>query len=79
MGPDRGGPAIVADLTPREQEIAELVAEETLNNKAIALRLGISVCTVRTHVEKIGMKIPGPGRTKHRIIRWYHTRILHKS
>lgn len=40
------------DLTPRELEVAALVASG-LSNKAIAARLGIAASTARIHVERI--------------------------
>jgi non-specific serine/threonine protein kinase len=52
--PPRGGLADrpVAALTPREREVAALVAEG-LSNSAIGQRLGIAQGTARIHVERI--------------------------
>jgi DNA-binding CsgD family transcriptional regulator len=45
------------DLTPREAEIARILASERLSNPEIARQLGISVHTVRRHCEMILPKI----------------------
>ena len=62
----------LADLTPREREVAELVADG-LTDKAIAFRLGISDHTVGRHLEHIALKIGmDKERTRReRIKRWY--------
>lgn len=59
-------------LTPRELEVAGLVAEG-LPYKEIAVALGISELTVRKHVALIGERISGPGRPRDRITRWWWT------
>ncbi|MGZ4595481.1 MAG: response regulator transcription factor [Actinomycetes bacterium] len=51
---DREEPA--ADLTAREREILQLIAEG-LTNAAIARRLFISVNTVRNHVQSLLAKL----------------------
>ena len=48
---DRPDPGF-ADLSPREREVAGLVATG-LRNRDIALALGISVATVKDHVHRI--------------------------
>jgi DNA-binding NarL/FixJ family response regulator len=45
-----------SELTPREQEILELLGEG-LTNQSIALRLALSVNTVRTHVQTVLRKL----------------------
>jgi DNA-binding CsgD family transcriptional regulator len=47
-------------LTPREREVALLVAERT--NDEIAAALGVSVATVKTHVTQILQKLGCSGR-----------------
>jgi DNA-binding NarL/FixJ family response regulator len=44
------------DLSPREQEIAQLIMKG-FPNKAIALTLGISPCTVATYMQRIFNKV----------------------
>lgn len=62
-------------LTPREQEVAALIANWGLSNKAIAKRLGITESTVERHVENIVQKLPGLGRPRHRITVFFLARI----
>lgn len=52
----------VEDLTPREIQVLELLAEG-LPNKAIAARLGISDQTVKFHVAAISGKLSAANRT----------------
>lgn len=49
-------------LTAREQEVLSLLAEGA-SNKAIALRLGISVHTAKFHVGQLLDKLEATGRT----------------
>src|SRR5262245_50475096 len=53
----------VEPLTPREQQVLELLAEG-LPNKAIAVRLGISDQTVKFHVASISAKLGATNRTE---------------
>lgn len=54
---------VVEPLTPREQQVLELLAEG-LSNKAIAARLGISDQTVKFHVASIAAKLGATNRTE---------------
>jgi DNA-binding NarL/FixJ family response regulator len=56
-------PATVEHLTPREQEVLQLLAEG-LSNKLIAVRLGISDHTVKFHVNAILGKLGAQSRTE---------------
>jgi DNA-binding NarL/FixJ family response regulator len=53
----------VEPLTPREQQVLDLLAEG-LPNKAIAVRLGISDQTVKFHVASISAKLGATNRTE---------------
>ncbi len=58
-----------SDLTPREREVAGLVAHG-LTDKAIAARLGISPATVARHLDNIGAKVGhDPDRTRRTVIK----------
>jgi DNA-binding NarL/FixJ family response regulator len=56
-------PALVEDLTPREVEVLELLAEG-LANKTIAQQLEISDHTVKFHVNAIMSKLDAQSRTE---------------
>lgn len=56
--PEAGGP-----LTPRELDIVRLVGHG-LGNKEIARRLGVSVTTVRTHLNKVYDKVKPASRVE---------------
>ena len=49
-------------LSPRQREIVELVGRDGLSYKGVARSLGISVHTVRTHVEGICRRTETDGR-----------------
>ena len=51
------------DLTPREREVARLVAQG-LSNKRIATRLGIKVTTTKNHVHNVLQKLSLDRRTE---------------
>lgn len=67
--PDLGYPMVVLhpesgdlpDLTPREIEVARLIADG-LSNKEIAQRLGITLLTTKDHVHRILEKTGLPNR-----------------
>lgn len=50
--PEKGAP-----LTPKEAEVARLIALEGLSNKHIARVLGIKEHTVKNHVYKVLLKL----------------------
>lgn len=54
-------------LTPREVEIARLVAAGR-SYKSIAAQLGISVATVQVHVLNAAEKLGGEGPPKFRLV-----------
>lgn len=66
-------PAFVAmgRLTPRESEVLGALADG-LSNKEIAMRLGISPGTVKTHVERLIGKLGVQGRTQAAILAVEH-------
>jgi DNA-binding NarL/FixJ family response regulator len=60
---DRETPPLVEDLTPRELEVLQLLAEG-LSNKEIARRLDLSEHTVKAHVDAILGKLGAHSRTE---------------
>jgi len=58
-------------LTPRETEVAALVAEG-MSHKRVAVQLGISPETVRAHVWCAARKLPGEGRPSMKLARFYY-------
>jgi DNA-binding NarL/FixJ family response regulator len=60
---DRRAPELPDGLTPREAEVLALIAEN-LSNAEIADRLGVSAATVKTHVNRIFMKIGARDRAQ---------------
>jgi len=63
LRPRPAAPATVEHLTPREQEVLQLLAQG-LSNKLIATRLGISDHTVKFHVNAILGKLGAQSRTE---------------
>lgn len=59
--PPGGGRAPTLDLTPRQRVVVELIAQG-LRNREIADRLGISLHTVRRHVEALLRRLHVPTR-----------------
>jgi DNA-binding NarL/FixJ family response regulator len=60
---ERAGSRQVPDLTPREQEVLDLVADG-LPNKLIAQRLAISEKTVKTHLTRVFAQLGVTDRTQ---------------
>ena len=63
LRPRPPSPATIEHLTPREQEVLQLLAQG-LSNKLIAARLGISDHTVKFHVNAILGKLGAQSRTE---------------
>ncbi len=61
--PDRGGSSLAEELTPRELEVLQLLAEG-LSNKGIAERLHVSEHTAKFHVNAILGKLDAETRTQ---------------
>ncbi len=61
--PEGRDPAVLAELTDREREVLELVAQG-LSNAEIAERLVVSEGTVKTHIKRIFMKLDLRDRTQ---------------
>lgn len=57
----QGQPEAALDITPRQRVVVELIAQG-LRNREIAQRLGISLHTVRRHVEALLKRLGVPTR-----------------
>jgi len=62
----------MAPLSPRQYQVALLVVEG-LSNKAIAKRLALSPYTVEVYLTRICERLPGEGKPRVKIIRWYYS------
>lgn len=62
-------PSSTVRLTPREEEIALMVAKGMLR-KQIVRELKISKTAVDYHLRNVGNKLPGPGNPLVRIVKW---------
>lgn len=58
-------------LTPREREVAALVAKG-LDRQQIAAELGVSPRTVETHIAHAAMRIGGEAPPRHRLTLWFY-------
>lgn len=58
-------------LSNRMIEIVVLVGRDSLSNKAVARELGITLHTLRSHVEKICSRLRVGGRSREAIIAFY--------
>lgn len=58
------------ELTPRQTEIAALVARG-LSDKVIAARTELAIETVRVHIQNAATRIGGSGTPRHRITLWF--------
>jgi DNA-binding NarL/FixJ family response regulator len=77
QGPDRSAArTLPPSLTPREREVAALVAQG-LTNRQIASRLVISEATVETHLARIFRKLGMQSRTQLSV--WVNDRSLSPS
>lgn len=57
------------DLTPRQTEIAQLVARG-MTSRAIADHTGLSVHTVNQHVNEAAARVAIPGSPRNRLVLW---------
>ena len=62
--------ATPADLPPRTRAIVALVAEGH-PSREVARRLSISARTVGECVHEVARELPGPGKGRVRIMRWW--------
>ena len=58
------------ELTPRQTEIAALVARG-LPDKVIAARTALSIDTVRFHIQAAAETVGGDGSPRHRLTLWF--------
>ena len=58
------------ELTPRQTEIAALVARG-LSDKIIAARTELAIETVRVHIQNAAAKLPGDSSPRHKLTLWF--------
>jgi DNA-binding CsgD family transcriptional regulator len=56
----------MSELTKRQAEVVERVASD-MPDKQIAAELGISIRTVRAHIQAAADRIPGDERRRHKL------------
>lgn len=66
---------LVRPLTAREEHVVQLLAQE-FSTQSIADQLGIAPATVRAHVERAAMKVPGTLSPRARLISWWRGATL---
>jgi DNA-binding NarL/FixJ family response regulator len=59
-------------LTPREKQIAEMVARGYAN-KRIAHELGIALTTVEKHLQQAAQRIEGDTAPRHKMLVWFYS------
>jgi DNA-binding CsgD family transcriptional regulator len=59
-------------LTPREKQIAEMVARG-MPNKRSACQLGISVKTVEFHLDNAARRIDGDASPRSKVAIWFYS------
>lgn len=59
-------------LSPRLREVSRLVVEGH-SNKRIASELALSVNTVEEYVLRIARRLPGEGKPRIKIVRWWYS------
>ncbi len=57
-------------LSARQAQVAELVARG-LPDKRIAAEMGLSIETVRVHVQAAAAKVPGDTPPRHKLLLWF--------
>ena len=58
------------ELTPRQTEIASLVARG-LPDKVIAVRTDITIDAVRFHIQSAAARLPGTESPRHKLTLWF--------
>jgi FixJ family two-component response regulator len=72
VSPDRDEFVPPRRLTPAQWQVVALMWHEELNYDGVANRLGITVRTVKMHVENvaIAMRLPGHGPSSWKVLRY---------
>jgi DNA-binding NarL/FixJ family response regulator len=60
-------------LTPKQDEVVELIGRDGCSNEAVAARMGVTVGTVKAHVFDIAFKLNSHRKPREAILEFYLT------
>jgi len=66
-------------LTPKQDEVVELIGRDGCSTKAVAARMGIHPSTVKAHIFDIAFKLNSPRKPREAILEFYLTERHHAS
>ena len=60
-------------MTPKQDEVVELIGRDGCSSKAIAARMGVTLGTVKSHIYDIAFKLNSPRKPREAILEYYLT------